>query len=97
MRSACLALICVLFCVLENRAQDNQAQTQLKVKQAVEKKSGIPPFDRRRAGRLPDQNTFGIDRDKANAARSKFTSRFPEYMAYEEYQQPNWVVLVGDF
>jgi hypothetical protein len=27
----------------------------------------------------------------------KFSAKFNEYDAYEDYQQPNFVVLVGDF
>jgi hypothetical protein len=40
---------------------------------------------------------FGIDRDKAKTERGKFASGFSDYITYEDYQQPNWVVLVGDF
>jgi hypothetical protein len=40
---------------------------------------------------------FGVDRDEANALRLKFSSKFNEYSNYEEYQQPNFVILIGDF
>jgi hypothetical protein len=29
--------------------------------------------------------------------RGKFATSFSDYITYEDYQQPNWVVLVGDF
>jgi hypothetical protein len=29
--------------------------------------------------------------------RTKFSAKFSDYSTYEDYQQPNFVVLVGDF
>mgnify|MGYP006279985779 CR=1 FL=1 len=40
---------------------------------------------------------FGVDRDAAKNVRSKFSVKFPELETYEEYQQPNFVILVGDY
>lgn len=40
---------------------------------------------------------FGVDKTKAREVKSKFMSKFPEYAAYEAYQQPNFVIVVGDF
>lgn len=40
---------------------------------------------------------FGVDRDAAEAVRLKFLTKFPDYSTYKEYQQPNFVVLVGDY
>lgn len=78
-------------------AQGTQAQTQLKVKQLIEKKA---EYHRLTGGEQDGYRIkihFDVDRDKAKNTRSKFSSRFGEYHTYEEYQQPYWVVLVGDF
>ena len=40
---------------------------------------------------------FGVDREEAKNIRTKFLAKFPDYSTYEEYQQPNFVVLVGDY
>jgi hypothetical protein len=78
-------------------AQASQAQTQLKVKQLIEKKAEY----HRLTGGVQDgyriKIHFDVDRDKAKATRAKFSARFPEYSTYEDYQQPYWVVMVGDF
>ena len=37
------------------------------------------------------------DKDVAPETKTKFMNDFPEISAYEEYQQPNFVVVVGDF
>ena len=29
--------------------------------------------------------------------RLKFSNRFTDWVTYKEYQQPNWVILVGDY
>lgn len=40
---------------------------------------------------------FGVDREEAENTRTKFATRFSDFITYLEYQQPNFVVLVGDF
>lgn len=40
---------------------------------------------------------FGVDREAAEAVRVKFSNRFTDLRTYKEYQQPNFVVLVGDY
>jgi len=40
---------------------------------------------------------FGQNRDAALEIKSKFLSKYKDIAAYEEYQQPNFVILVGDF
>jgi hypothetical protein len=87
----------LMCCCAGLMGQGNQAQTQLKVKQLIEKKAEY----HRLTGGLQDgyriKIHFDIDRDKAKATKAKFSARFPEYRTYEDYQQPYWVVLVGDF
>ncbi|MCE3229813.1 MAG: hypothetical protein K0S32_4364 [Bacteroidetes bacterium] len=86
-----------LFCSVAGFAQENQTQTQLKVKQLIEKKA---EYHRLTGGEQDGYRIkihFGVERDKAKSIRSKFSSKFNEFDTYEEYQQPNWVVLAGDF
>ena len=40
---------------------------------------------------------FGADKTKAREVKSRFLSRYSDANPYEEYQQPNFVILVGDF
>ncbi len=40
---------------------------------------------------------FGADKTKAREIKSRFLSRYTDANSYEEYQQPNFVILVGDF
>ena len=92
-----LLLFFVLSAVIGAHAQDPQFETQLKVKQLVEKKA---EYHRLTGGEQDGYRIkihFGVDRDKAKLVHSKFSARFPEYPTAEEYQQPNFVVLVGAF
>jgi hypothetical protein len=87
----------VLCAAINAHAQDGQFETQLKVKQLVDKKA---EYHRLTGGEQDGYRIkihFGVDRDKAKEVHSKFSSRFPEYPTNEEYQQPNFVVLVGAF
>jgi hypothetical protein len=77
--------------------QDSQTQTQLKVKQLLDKKA---EYNRLTNGEMDGYRIkihFGGDRENAKSVRTKFSAKFNEYNTYEEYQQPNFVVLVGDF
>ncbi|MGZ3862758.1 MAG: SPOR domain-containing protein [Bacteroidia bacterium] len=40
---------------------------------------------------------FGIDRTVMNTVKQKFTAKYSDIPAYEDYKQPNWVVVVGNF
>ena len=40
---------------------------------------------------------FGIERAAAEAVKEKFAAKFPEINSNLDYQQPNFVVLAGDF
>ncbi|PBQ31936.1 hypothetical protein CNR22_09185 [Sphingobacteriaceae bacterium] len=93
-----LALVLTLFGL---RAQETvnplQTQTQLKVKELVDKKA---EYNRLTGGKQDGYRIkihFGSDRDAAEAMRIKFASRFTEYSSDKEYEQPYFVVLVGDY
>ncbi len=40
---------------------------------------------------------FGVDKTTANEVKQKFSSKFNSIPSYEEYHQPNFVIVVGDF
>ena len=40
---------------------------------------------------------FGIEKVKAMEVKAKFLSKYTNCEAYDEYQQPNFVIIVGDF
>jgi hypothetical protein len=40
---------------------------------------------------------FGADKNKAKEVKAKFILKFPQYKAYEKYDQPNFNIRVGDF
>lgn len=79
------------------QAQDKQLQTQLKLQQAIQKKAEYHRLSEGKQDGYRIKIHFGIDREAAEAVRTKFLKAFPDYEAYKDYQQPNFVVLVGDF
>ncbi len=40
---------------------------------------------------------FGIDKTAAREVKQKFITRYGDVPAYEEYKQPNFVIVVGNF
>lgn len=40
---------------------------------------------------------FSADRAKAREAQYRFESKYSSVATYEDYQQPNFVIMVGDF
>jgi SPOR domain len=77
-------------------AQD-PTSTQSKVNQLIEKKAEYHRLTDGEQDGYRIKIHFGADSDKAKTVRSKFAATFKEYLTYEDYQQPNFVVLVGDF
>ncbi len=92
-------ILCFLFIVAVKPmlSQDSQTQTQLKVKQLIEKKAEYHHLTGGEQDGYHIKIHFGADKDKMRGVKSKFQQRFSDITTYEEYQQPNWVVLVGDY
>jgi hypothetical protein len=78
-------------------AQNSQDVTQLKVKQMLEKKAEYHRLTNGEQDGYRIKIHFGVDRDQAKNVRTKFSTEFPDFTTYEEYQQPNFVILVGDY
>lgn len=78
-------------------SQENQTQTLLKVKTLQEKKA---EYHRRTNGESDGYRVkihFSADKTKAREVQAKFEAKYTDVNTYEEYQQPNFVVNVGDF
>lgn len=78
-------------------SQENQTQTLLKVKNLQEKKI---EFNKRTNGELDGYRLkihFSADRAKAKEVKTKFDAKFSDMPTYEDYQQPNFVITVGDY
>lgn len=87
----------LLFSTFVFFGQDTQLQTQLKVKQLIEKKAEYHRLSGGQQDGYRIKIHFGVDRDQARSVRNKFAAKFSDYNTYEEYQQPNFVILVGDY
>lgn len=90
-----IALIALFTCVLTFARSQNATET--KVNQLIEKKA---EYHRLTNGQIDGYRIkihFGVDREAAKTVRSKFSAKFPDISTDEEYQQPNFVVLVGDY
>jgi len=93
-------LLIILFCsfsFLVVFGQENQTQTLLKVKSLQEKKI---EYHKRTNGESDGYRLkihFSADRTKAKEVKSKFDSKYTDMPTYEDYQQPNFVITVGDY
>ena len=74
-----------------------QTATDLQVQQLIEKKAEYHHLTNGVQDGYRIKIHFGIDREAAEEVRTKFNTRFPEFETYLDYQQPNFVVLVGDY
>src|SRR4051812_27109287 len=96
--NATLLLVISLFFFSEKAcAQDNQAVTQLKVKQLIDKKAEYHRLTNSERDGYRIKIHFGVNREDAKNVRAKFTTEFPDLVVYEDYQQPYFVILVGDY
>jgi len=78
-------------------SQENQTQTLLKVKALQEKKI---EYNKRTNGETDGYRLkihFGADRTKAKDVKNKFDAKYADMPTYEDYQQPNFVITVGDY
>ncbi|MES2760930.1 MAG: SPOR domain-containing protein [Bacteroidota bacterium] len=76
---------------------DNAIQTTLKVKALQEKKAD---YHKRTNGETDGYRVkihFSADRSKAEEVKAKFSNKFADITPYIDYQQPNFVITVGDY
>jgi hypothetical protein len=81
----------------QENPNSNSIQTSLKVRSLQEKKE---EYHRRTNGETDGYRLkihFGPDKIKAREVQTKFSAKYNEIPTYEEYQQPNFVINVGDF
>lgn len=74
-----------------------QNTTQQMVDQMIEKKAEYHKLTNGEIDGYRIKIHFGVDKEAARNVRTKFSAKFNDYSTYEDYQQPNFVVLVGDF
>ena len=72
-------------------------QAELKVKQLMEKKASYNRLNNGEYDGYRIKIHFGVDRVKAREIRSKFQVKFADINTYEDYDQPNFIIVVGDF
>ncbi|MBS1637708.1 MAG: SPOR domain-containing protein [Bacteroidetes bacterium] len=93
-----LILLCaghVGFC--QQTGDNSQIQTALKVRALVEKKAD---YHKKTNGEYEGYRIkihFSADRSAANAVKTKFLAKYSDIAAYDDYLQPNFVIMVGDF
>lgn len=94
-----VSLFSLSFCDVFSQENPNSLaiQTSMKVKALQEKKA---EYHRRTNGECDGYRVkihFSADRSKANEVKARFNSKYNDVPTYEDYQQPNFVVNVGDF
>ena len=81
----------------QENINNNGLQTTLKVHALLEKKA---EYHKRTNGESDGYRVkihFSADKTKAREVQSKFAIKYNDIPTYEEYQQPNFVIIVGDF
>ena len=90
-------ILLVLHAFVQGLYAQTATETETKLKALMDKKA---EYHHRTDGEYDGYRIkihFGTDKTKAREIKAKFLSKHPEYTAYDEYQQPNFVVVVGDF
>ena len=90
-------LFCSIFEAHEMHAQNTQAQTQHQVQQLVDKKAEYHRLTNGEREGYRIKIHFGSEREAAKEVKTRFNTEFPDLATHDDYQQPYFVVLVGDF
>lgn len=83
--------------VCQENPHSSAIQTSIKVKTLQDKKA---EYHRHTNGERDGYRVkihFSADKSKAKEVQSRFISKYNTVNTYEEYQQPNFVIMVGDF
>ncbi len=81
----------------QENPNSNAIQTAIKVKALQEKKA---EYHRLTDGELDGYRVkihFSADRTKAREIKKEFETKYTQIPAYEDYIQPNFVIMVGNY
>ena len=81
----------------QENPNSNAIQTSLKVRALQEKKEEYHKVTNGESDGYRVKIHFSADRTKAREVQAKFSSKYVDIPTYEEYQQPNFVIMVGDY
>ncbi len=90
-------LFLILLCMGFSAYSQSSTDADLKVKSLSEKNS---EYHRKTDGEMDGYRIkihFGIDKTEADRVKQKFSSRYSDILAYMDYKQPNFVIVVGNF
>lgn len=91
-------LFFILFCAwTTGLCAQSDKEAEAKVRMLSEKKA---EYHRKTDGEYDGYRIkihFGVDKTAAREVKQKFSARYPEILAYEDYKQPNFVIVVGNF
>ena len=93
----CLFVLSFYDVFSQENPNSSAIQTSMKVKALQEKKA---EYHRRTNGECDGYRVkihFIADRSKANEVKARFSSKYNDVPTHDDYQQPNFVVNVGDF
>lgn len=93
----CLFVLSFYDVFSQENPNSSAIQTSMKVKALQEKKA---EYHRRTNGECDGYRVkihFSADRSKANEVKARFSSKYNDVPTHDDYQQPNFVVNVGDF
>jgi hypothetical protein len=74
-----------------------QTQTQLRLTELIEKKAEYHRLTHGQRDGYRIKIHFGVDRETAETVKTKFSTRFNDVPVHMDYQQPDFVVMVGDY
>lgn len=83
--------------LFSQESPNGNAQTSIKVNALLEKKI---EYHKRTNGQSDGYRIkihFSSDKTKAREVQYRFSTKYTDIPSYEEYQQPNFVINVGDF
>ena len=90
-------LILFLFCLNFTGYSQSSPDADIKLKALSDKNA---EYHRKTDGEIDGYRIkihFGIDKTVARDVKQKFSTRYPDILAYEDYKQPNFVIVVGNF
>src|SRR6478609_9394611 len=74
-----------------------QTQTQLRLTELIEKKAEYHRLTHGQRDGYRIKIHFGVNRETAENVKTKFITRFNDVPVHMDYQQPDFVVMVGDY
>lgn len=92
-----LFFVSQLYCYSQLSISGYDKNEDIQIQKLIQKKSEYHAYTKGRTNGYRIKIYFGKNKDEAKSIKTKFQAAYPDIPSYDDYDLPNFIVVVGNF